>query len=116
MLSNPGEQRALLMLLDDRPELGVALGVVMGKPFTDMSKQEKLIALRQYQTSGMALAPVGRVAKLARELIEESRLINEDEVEILARKLKKSKRKIKKLRAELAATQARLDPPPEGSP
>lgn len=114
LLSTPAEQRALLLYIEDRPELGDALSSIMGRPLEDMTKQEKLIALRRMQKAGMALAPLRAAAKITREIIEEGAYINGDgaDEERLTRKVKKQKKEIKRLRRQLAEH----NPPPEGSP
>lgn len=113
LLSTAAEQRALLAIIDDRPELGLALAAVTGKPFEALSKQEKLAALRTFQKSAMALAPVRAGARLIREIIAEGSFVTEDDTDRLVRKLKKSRKKIKRLQAQLRELEQQT-PPQQG--
>ena len=115
LLATAAEQRALLAQIDSRPELGAALANILGKPFPELTKQEKLASLRAFQRSGLALAPIEAGARLIRKILVEGEQVNSDpdlveRNEQLSKKLKKARRKIRELKSELAVLQ---DPPEE---
>lgn len=107
VLATPGEQKALLALMDDRPELQSAMANITGLPFEGLSKQGKLAALRDLQKSGMAIATVARSARLIRDVLTEGAMaLNDPE---LMDENKRLRRKLRKARKYIAELEARLE-------